>query len=343
MLISFSDILAAKERIAPYIHSTPVMQSSLLNLWLGGHRVLFKMECMQTTGSFKLRGAMNVVKWLQERNQLAKEIIANSSGNHAQGVAYAAKSAGVSAHIYAASSISAIKAAATRAYGARLTTFDLRTDADRAIKEAAACPDKYWIPPYNHRQLIAGQGTLALEALEQISHEADAIFAPCGGGGLLSGSLVTARAQSRAQVMGVEPLIANDAAESLRQGKIIALDGPSRTLADGAATPSVGEITFAHLRQLDGFFEVTETAIAYWTQWLQHLLKVHIEPTSAMTMQGVCEWLHIQKSPKTVLVLVTGGNIDRAKMEALWDRDHLMTPPSLGVAAGLKHKAHQHT
>ena len=129
--------------------------------------------------------------------------------------------------------------------------------------------------------------------------------------------------------MGVEPLAANDAAESLRKGKICALESPADTLADGAATPSVGEHTFVLLQQLDGFYEVNEQDIAYWTQWLQHLLKLHIEPTCAMPMQGVVEWLRTQSRPKRVLVIVTGGNISAQSMQKIWQYDHLLKPPSL--------------
>lgn len=327
-MITFTHIESARVRIAKHLHQTPIMESHLLNQWLGSH-ILFKAECLQRTGSFKIRGALNTIKHLAENNCLPKQIVANSSGNHAQAVAYAAQLHNVPAKIFSTQNVSAVKAAATRYYGAELALYDTRIEADDAVKEQAKEPNTLWIPPFNHPDVIAGQGTLLLDTLDQVS-ELDAIFAPCGGGGLLSGTLLSARARSpKTQVYGAEPLAANDAAESLRQGKIIGLDGIPNTLADGAATPSVGHHTFPILQQLDGLYEVDEVAIAYWTQWLQHLLKIHVEPTCAMSMQAVVEWLRSVPKNQTVLVLLTGGNIDNKKMQQIWQHDHLTNMPSL--------------
>ena len=176
---------------------------------------------------------------------------------------------------------------------------------------------------------MAGQGTAVMEALAQTG-EVDAVFAPVGGGGLVSGSAVSVRALSpKAQVIGVEPLIANDAAQSLRIGSIQTLKVQPATLADGAATLQVGEKTFPHLQALDGFYEIDETRIAYWTQWLQHLLKEHVEPTCAMSMGAVIEWLKLQTNKQKVLVMLSGGNIDQQKMLQIWQLDHLQQVPSL--------------
>jgi threonine dehydratase len=156
------------------------------------------------------------------------------------------------------------------------------------------------------------------------------VFAPVGGGGLVSGSLISARALCpNASVIGAEPLMANDAAQSLRTGVIQTLPEQPNTLADGAATLQVGEKTFPHLQALDGFYEVDEIKIAYWTQWLQHLLKIHVEPTCAMSMGGVVEWLKSQNSEQKVLVMLSGGNIDQQKMAKIWQDDHLYQIPSL--------------
>jgi threonine dehydratase len=133
----------------------------------------------------------------------------------------------------------------------------------------------------------------------------------------------------KASVIGVEPLAANDAAESLRSGVIQSLPAQPNTLADGAATLQVGEKTFPHLQALDKFYEVDETQIAYWTQWLQHLLKIHVEPTCAMSMGGVVEWLKLHSCEKKVLLMLSGGNIDQQKMLKIWQDDHLQQVPSL--------------
>ncbi|MFC4701686.1 serine/threonine dehydratase [Glaciecola siphonariae] len=333
-MVSFADIQQAQDLIAPYIKRTPVVQSSLLNAALG-HEIFFKAECMQTTGAFKLRGATHFLCQLKKHDALPEHIVANSSGNHAQAVAYAGALFNVPVTIYSANNISPVKAAATRGYGATLLTFDTRLEADAAVEQASKAHSTVWIPPFNHPYIIAGQGTAALEALKQ-SDDIDMIATPCGGGGLLGGTLVAARAINKhMQVVGAEPLAANDAAQSLRAGRIIPLSGPAITLADGAATPSVGEHTFELLKSIDDFYEVSEDDIIYWTQWLQHLLKLHIEPTCAMTMQAVVNWLAKQTSKKRVMVVISGGNISQASMQKVWQHDRLSTFPSLSLAKEL--------
>jgi len=206
-----------------------------------------------------------------------------------------------------------------------------RSQADIAVANAAEEAGTVWIPPFNHPDIVAGQGTAAVEALEDAG-KVDAIFAPCGGGGLLSGTLLTARAlQPDALVIGAEPLAANDASQSLQQGEIVALDAPPVTLADGAATPSVGNVTFPLLQELDDFYEVDELQIAYWTQWLQHLLKLHIEPTCAMSMAAVAAWAANTPPGQTALVMLSGGNISQASMAAIWERDFLLQPPIINT------------
>lgn len=327
-MVSFSDVTQARNRIASKIRQTPIFESSLLNHWLGS-RILFKAECLQRTGAFKVRGALNVLEKLAQNDSLPKQIVANSSGNHAQAVAYAASLYGVPAKIYSTQNVSTVKAAATQFYGAELVLFDTRLEADEAVRTAAQNDHTLWIPPFDHPDIIAGQGTLVLDSFDQVG-DVDAVFAPCGGGGLLSGTLLATRAvQPKTKVIGAEPLNANDAAESIRTGKIVQLTGPINTLADGAATPSVGQHTFSILQQLDGIYEVSEGQIAYWTQWLQHLLKLHMEPTSAMAMQAVVEWLSTVPRNQKVLVLLSGGNIDQQKMAQIWSTDYLSDVPSL--------------
>ena len=332
--MDFSDIKAAHTRIKPMIKRTPIVSSHRLNQWLScnlltgyQHEIFFKAECLQTTGAFKLRGASNFIAKLIESGEKPRQFVANSSGNHAQAVAYAASKFGIPATIYAADTISPIKATATQCYGAELKTFAKRTLADAAVAEASKAEGVVWIPPFNHPDVIAGQGTAALEAIEELD-TVDAVFAPCGGGGLVSGSLITTRAMlPDAKVIGVEPLAANDAAESLRKGTIQYLTAPPKTLADGAATPSVGEHTFPFLQQLDDFYEVSEQQICYWTQWLHHLLKLHIEPTCCMTMSAVAKWLANQTQPQRVLVILSGGNISTQSMQTIHATDYLDQPP----------------
>ncbi len=325
--ITLKDIEAAGNRIHRYINQTPILTSSLLNEWLG-HELYFKAECLQKVGAFKARGACNTVSWLLDKPHKPGRIIANSSGNHAQAVAWAASQFKLPSTLFMPAYSSQVKIQATRAYGAHIELCENRNVADEKVTQASKVDGNYWIPPFNHPQVIAGQGTIMLEALQQVN-ALDAVFAACGGGGLLSGTLVTTRALSPAtQILGVEPLQANDAAESLRRNAIQRLQDIPKTLADGAMTMAIGELTFAHLKQLDGMYEVDEEQIIYWTQWLTHLLKLHIEPTSAMTMEGAFQWLKQQKSKKRILVILSGGNIDQETQQKIWHTNVLDTRPN---------------
>lgn len=326
--LSIEDIFKAKQRIENLVHKTPILTSSLLNRWLG-HDIFFKAENFQKIGAYKARGACNTIAWLFENNINPKHIIANSSGNHAQAVAYASSRFNIPSTIYMPAYSSKIKAQASRAYGATVVLCETRAITDERVKQASAAEGTYWIPPFNHEQVISGQGTVAYEAINELG-EVDAVFAPCGGGGLLSGTLISTRALSpKAEVIGAEPLNANDAARSLRMNSIQKLESMPDTLADGAMTPAVGDITFEYLKQLDDLYEIEESRIVYWTQWLTHLLKVQVEPTSAMTMEATVRWLAKQSSKKRALVILSGGNIDQETSLKIWKDNCLNQVPGL--------------
>jgi threonine dehydratase len=332
-MINFADIQIAHQRIKPYINETPVVSSALLNQWLG-HEVYFKVECLQKIGAFKARGGCNAVQVLREQHKNIKCVVANSSGNHAQAVAWAASQFGMASTIYMPSFASKVKAQATRSYGAQVVLLDKRQEVDAAVEAAGKEPGVFWIPPFNDDSVIAGQGTAVFEALQQVGQDMDAVFAPCGGGGLISGSLVATRElQPKAQVIAAEPLAGNDAMRSFQTGQIQKLADAPKTMADGAMTLSIGEKTFAHIKLLDDFYAVDEAPIAYWTQWLQHLLKIHVEPTSAMTMDAVCQWLRKQSGKKKLLVILSGGNIDADMMLKIWHSNYLTQQPDLSVWA----------
>ena len=335
-MTTIADIEAAQARISSIVKQTPIYESRLLNHWMG-HQIYFKAECLQRTGAFKLRGATNVLAKLHEKGELPQRVIANSSGNHAQAVAFACGQFGIPVSIYCADTISPVKAAATKFYGASIHVFPTREEADMAVEAASHEEGTLWIPPFNHSDIIAGQGTATLEALQQLAErdiEPNGVFAPCGGGGLLSGAIIATKARlPDAEVVGAEPLNANDAARSLQSGNIEHLDGPPNTLADGAATPSIGELTFKILQNVDDFYEVDEEQIAYWTQWLQHLLKLHIEPTCAMTMAAVAAWLSDKPAGQKVLVILSGGNISQTSMQKIWQEDYLTQAPIMNPDA----------
>jgi len=327
---TIANVDAAAARLRNSIVNTPVVSSRLLNGWLG-HNVFFKVESLQRVGAFKARGALNALKCALERGEKIDHVIANSSGNHAQAVAWSASSLGIESTIYMPRSVSKIKAQATAAYGANVVLGETREWVDYEVQRRSSESGVFWVPPYNHPDVIAGQGTAALEALTDIPN-IDLVAAPCGGGGLLSGTLAATRKLApSAEVIGAEPLDANDAARSLRAGSIRSLESPSLTFADGARTLSVGTETFPLLQHLDGFYEVSESRIAYWYQWLNHMLKYQIEPTSAMTLDAVVQ--HVSKAakrkPRNILVILSGGNVDTEMRQQLWAQDHLAQVPYL--------------
>ncbi|MEL6560709.1 MAG: serine/threonine dehydratase [Bacteroidota bacterium] len=327
-LLGLKDIEEAKSRIDSFVNETPIFSSSLLNKWLG-HEIYFKAEGFQKIGAFKARGACNAISWLLENHQKPDRIIANSSGNHAQAIAWASESLGIKSSIFMPEFSSKVKIQATRSYGAEVILCKTRSEADEKVKSAADDNNTYWIPPFNHEQVILGQGTSAYEALTSLD-DIDAVFAPCGGGGLLSGTLIAARGLNpRAEVIGAEPMNANDASISLQQGKIHRLTEKPDTLADGAMTMAIGDITFEYLKQLDDFIEISESEMIYWTQWLMHLLKTRIEPTCALAMEAAKKWLSGQNGKKKILVILSGGNMDQETATKVWKEDYLIHPPSL--------------
>lgn len=174
--INLSNIVEAKNRIDKYIHVTPILKSENLNRFLG-HEIFFKAEGLQKIGAFKIRGGINTVAWLIENNNKPKHIIANSSGNHAQAVALASKIFGIPSTIYMPKNVSQIKAQATLSYGASIDFSDNRKIADQKVFEASQQKENYWIPPFNHNEVISGQGTAVFEALKELT-DVEAVFAP---------------------------------------------------------------------------------------------------------------------------------------------------------------------
>lgn len=326
-LLTLGDIESASRRLDGVIHDTPVVTSTLLNQWLG-HKFYFKAENLQKVGAFKARGAYNTLAWLKETNQLPEHVVAYSSGNHAQSVAWAAAQFGIKATILMPKNVSKVKAQATMAYGAKVVFCDTRPEAEskaQLMADEGAC----LIPPYDHDQVICGQGTVVLDALQQQSN-IDAVFTPCGGGGLLSGSVIAAKGiNPDIKVFGAEPILANDAAQSLKTGEIVTLAQAPATIADGVRTLAVSQRTFGYLKKCNGIIEIEESSIMYWTQWLTHLLKLTIEPTSALGMAAAIKWLIGQSTPQKVLIVLSGGNLDNDTRQQVWQHNYLMERPQL--------------
>lgn len=319
----------AYRRIKPYINPTPLLQSSHLNNWLG-HEVSFKVEALQKNGAFKTRGATNTVLSLKEQGKMPSALAAFSSGNHAQAVALAASLFGIRATVFMAKTASKIKVQATRGYGAEVIITENRDEAEAGAKDLEKDGGTYFLHPFDNDMVIAGQGTACFEALESGIKPA-AIFATCGGGGLLSGTYLAKELCSRdSLVFAGEPANANDAARSYSSGQIVSFTDSPKSIADGALTLAVSPRTFHYLQKLDGFYEIGEEEIIYWTQWLTHLLKISIEPTAAVAMAAAFKWLQTQKQKQQVLVIISGGNTAPEMQRMIWENDHLGVVPALG-------------
>jgi threonine dehydratase len=316
-LVTYADVEAAAARLAGHARRTPVLTSRTVDERVGAH-VFFKCEGFQRTGSFKFRGAFNALSRLPEE-QKSRGVATYSSGNHAQAVALAGKLLGVPATIVMPHDAPEVKLAATRGYGAEVLLYD-RAEKRREEVGAALARERglALIPPYDHPDVVAGQGTTARELYEEAG-TLDLLLVPCGGGGLLSGCAIAARALSpNCRVVGVEPENADDAARSFRTGTLHTVENPD-TVADGVRTPSLGKVTFPLvLRYVDGFVTVSEEAILRATRFLWERLKVVVEPTGALPAAALLEGLVPVEPGARVGVVVSGGNVDVGRIGALF-------------------------
>ncbi len=305
-----NEILLAANRIKNHIKNTPVISDQKLNEELGA-QIFFKMENQQETNSFKARGAFNaILSYKEKHGKFPEKIVAQSSGNHGQGIAYACKKFGIKALIYMINKASPLKIAAVKNLGAEVILLEKRSDVNAQALEKQK--DGYvFIHTSGDANVISGQGTAALEALAEIG-EVDAIFAPCGGGGLISGCFLAAQNLSpKAKIFACEPLSANDVAQSVRERKIIGFEDTPNTIADGARTLATSEICFQYLKQIAGILEISEEEIIFWQKKLSESLQQKIEPTSALAIAGVKQFLvnNPQEKNQKILVIISGGNV----------------------------------
>jgi len=324
-------IHTAQSRVGSFVNRTPIFSSQFLNQQLG-QEIFFKMENMQKVGAFKARGALNAILQLQAINPNLKEVVCNSLGNHAQGLAWAARELNIKATVFMEESSSVLKQQATRSYGANLIITKNKKESEQLLAKKIEAGVAL-VHGFDNQHIIEGQATACYEALEDLGFDPDAIFVPCGGGGLAAGSYMACKEmQSKAKLFFAEPLRANDACCSYRSGKIFSLDASPNTIADGVRTFSVSDLTFKYLKEFDGFFEVFEEEIIYWTQWLTHLLKSNIEPSSALAMAAAFKWLektHLKQ--QKILVIISGGNISAQTQRSIWQEDFLSKVPSLNM------------
>ena len=310
---SIDDVRAAAERIKGVGHRTPVLTSKTLDQ-LAGRKLFFKCENFQKVGAFKFRGGWNAVSMLSD-GEAEKGVCTHSSGNHAQAVAYSAQKRGIPAYIVMPNNSPDVKLNAVKGYGANVTLCEptleaRRTTIDRIAKKTGAAV----IHPFNNPNVIAGQGTAALELIEEVS-ELDAVIAPIGGGGLMSGTCITTRSLlPKAKLFGAEPKGADDAYRSLKEGKMLPQENPN-TICDGLLT-SMGENTWKILKDhLNDIYTVSDDEVIKAMKLIWERMKIIIEPSCATPVAVVMspEFKQLEGIEKIGIIL-TGGNIDLSKL-----------------------------
>jgi threonine dehydratase len=316
-LVSIDAIRAASFRIAPIAMKTPLVRAAFPGVsgYDTGREVWLKAESLQPIGAFKIRGAANKILQLTAE-QIARGVITYSSGNHAQGVAYAAREVGAKAVIVMPSNAPAIKRAATLALGAEIVDVGLASSERLAVAEDLVQKHGYVvIPPYDDEQIITGQGTCGLEIVEDLP-DVDLVVSPVSGGGLLSGvAAAVKQLNPKARVFGIEPELAGDTAESFRAGKIVTWPAEltSRTIADGLRTQSVGVRNFAHIQAfVDGIITVTEAEIRAAMRAIISSTRLVPEPSGAVSTAALL--FHGDQLPnyRKAVAVVSGGNVDPA-------------------------------
>lgn len=312
LAVCYADIESAAARLSGQAHHTPVLTSSTVNA-LTNSQVFFKCENFQRAGAFKFRGAYNALVQLTG-DQKQQGVLAYSSGNHAQAVALAGRMLNIPAVIVMPEDAPAVKQAATRGYGAEVILYDrTRTTREALAQQVADARDLVVIPPYDHPHVIAGQGTAAKELIEAVG-PLDILVVCCGGGGLLSGSAIAARALSpTCRIVGVEPERADDATRSFRTRTLQTIHNPD-TIADGVRTPSLGKLTFPLvLHYVDDMVTVSEKAIIGAVFFLMERLKIVAEPAGALGMAALLE--SVVSAPEARIgVIISGGNLDLAQI-----------------------------
>ena len=307
-LPTFADVVAAADRLQGHAHHTPVLRSSTLDKRLKAE-VFFKCENFQRMGAFKFRGAFNALSRF-DAGQRKAGAIAFSSGNHAQAIALSARLLDIPAVILMPADAPQAKIDATRGYGGEVILFDrFKQDRELLTRELATQRGMTLIPPFDHADVISGQGTAAKELFDAVG-ALDCLFVCMGGGGLLSGSALSARALSpQCKVFGVEPEAGNDGQQSFRSGAIVRIATP-QTIADGAQTQAVGNITFAIIRRdVDDVLTATDTQLIEAMRFYAERMKMVVEPTGCLSLAALCH-AGVPVQGKRVGVIVSGGNVD---------------------------------
>ena len=314
-LPAYTDVEAAARRIAGIAHRTPVLTSRFANETYGA-QLFFKAEHLQRMGAFKFRGAVNALSQFSPEQRKAG-VVAFSSGNHAQAIALAAQELDIPATIVMPKDAPQMKVDATRGYGGEVVLYDRYTEDREAIgRDIAESRGMTLIPPYDHPDIIAGQGTAAMELIEQVG-ELDALVTPLGGGGLLSGSALAAHARNpKIEIYGVEPEAGNDGQQSFRSGKIVHIETP-KTIADGAQTLHLGELTFPIIqRDVTDILTVSDDHLVDTMRFFASRMKQIVEPTGTLGLAGLGS-IRDRLHGKRIGIIISGGNIDLIRFCAL--------------------------
>ncbi|MCW5941141.1 MAG: threo-3-hydroxy-L-aspartate ammonia-lyase [Fimbriimonadaceae bacterium] len=317
MPVTYDDVVSAAERLCGVAAQTPVFTSRTLDGRLGAH-VFFKAESFQRVGAFKFRGAYNTLSRLDDRAR-RNGVLTFSSGNHAQAVALAGRLLNIPTVIVMPFDAPAVKVEGTRGYGGEVVLYHRDETTREALGQRLAEERGLTVVhPYDHDHVIAGQGTVAKELIEEVG-ELDLLLAPVGGGGLLAGSALSARALSpRCRVIGVEPAAGDDAARSFRSGTIQTSLDPV-TIADGARTPCIGERNFAIIRRdVSDIVTVEDGPLLPALRFLWERMKLVIEPTAALPVAALLEGIVSVRAGQRVGVILSGGNVDLAQMGDLF-------------------------
>ncbi|BAT51738.1 Pyridoxal-5'-phosphate-dependent enzyme, beta subunit [Nostoc sp. NIES-3756] len=309
--VSINDIQAAGQRLAGVAHRTPVLTSRTVNDRTDSE-VFFKCENFQRTGAFKFRGAYNALAQLSPA-QKEKGVLTFSSGNHGQAIALAGKLLNIPTTIVMPDDAPTVKQTATKSYGAEVILYNRQqTNREELAQNLASDRALTLIPPYDHPHVIAGQGTAALELVQEVG-ELDLLLVCCGGGGLISGCAIAAKALlPNVRVIGVEPTLADDATRSFYT-KTLQTVTNTNTIADGARTPSLGKITFPLVLQyVDDMVTVSEQAIINTMFFIWERMKIVVEPTGVLAAAALLEDI-VTAPGKKIGVIISGGNVDLAQ------------------------------
>ncbi len=310
----FQSIKEAHDRLTGHANVTPIMTSRTLDQ-ITGAQVYLKCENFQRAGAFKFRGAFNAISQLSDQ-QKARGIVTFSSGNHAQAVALVGKLMGIRTTVVMPNNAPTAKRIAAEAYGARVVEHDPETtDREEVAKRLQDEHGMIMIPPYDHLNVVAGQGTAAFELFEAIP-QIDTLLVPCGGGGLLSGSAVAAKGfNPNCTIIGIEPEVADDATRSFYTGVLKTVKNPP-TIADGVRTPSLGKLTFPLVLQyVNAMKTVTEKSIVEAVKFLFFRMKLVVEPSGALGVAALLSGSVIL--PGIIGVIISGGNIDAATLSMI--------------------------